>query len=235
VYVGLASITLPARWFKDVGTNAEVRGEKLLIGTGGGISGTLGLHALGGDNTLWVKLGESSGFALGFSSFDITFKQNKVLSSNISAAMEIARFVYPASHPTNAGQPVKIGIVGHIQDDGDFKLTASTDPAFPIELKDVFIYNIRSLEHRHVGQAGIPGLPQEHAQAQRHRGREAAHLQRWQYRVRGRVDPPGRADRAAARSRRDHRHRYPLRVAPEGGERRDAEVQLLRFRRRHQR
>lgn len=140
-----ASVTLPAKWFKDPdGTNAEIFGEKLLIGTGG-ISGRIGLRALGGDNMFWVKLGESSGFELGFSSFDILFKQNKVKSSNISAAMKIAKFVYPASHP-NAGQPVRIGVTGHIQDDGDFKLTASTDPPFPIELKDVFVYHIRSLE-----------------------------------------------------------------------------------------
>lgn len=144
VYVSSAAVSLPAKWFKDPGTNAEVRGQNLLIGTGG-ISGTLGLHALGGDNILWVKLGESSGFELGFSSFDITFKQNKVLSSNISAAMKIAKFVYPAGH-ANAGQPVQIGVTGHIDDDGDFSLTASTDPPFPIELKDVFVYDVRSLE-----------------------------------------------------------------------------------------
>lgn len=146
VYVASASVTLPAKWFKDPdGTNAEVRGQDLLIGSGGGISGTLGLHALGGDNTLWVKLGESSGFELGFTSFDITFKQNKVLSSNISGAMKIAKFVYPAGHPS-AGQTVLINVAGHIHDDGDFNLTASTNPPFPIELKDVFVYNIRSLE-----------------------------------------------------------------------------------------
>lgn len=145
IYAESASVTLPAKWFKDPnGTNAEIFGEKLLIGTGG-ISGRIGLRALGGDNMFWVRLGESSGFELGFSSFDIIFKQNKVESSNISGAMKIARFVYPAGHP-NAGQPVMIGVTGHIHDDGDFNLTASTDPAFPIELKDVLIYHIRSLE-----------------------------------------------------------------------------------------
>ena len=145
MYAESATVTLPAKWFKDPdGTNAEIFGEKLLIGTGG-ISGRIGLRALGGDNMLWVKLGESSGFELGFSSFDILFRQNKVESSNIAAAMKIARFVYPAGH-ADAGQPVMIGVTGHIHDDGDFNLTASTDPAFPVELEDVFIYNIRSLE-----------------------------------------------------------------------------------------
>jgi len=144
MYAEIASVTLPAKWFKDPGTNAEIYGEKLLVGTGG-ISGKIGLRARGGDNILWVRLGESSGFALGFSSFDIAFKQNKVESSNISAAMKIAKFVYPAGH-AEAGQPVEIGVTGHIHDDGDFNLTASTDPAFPIELEDVFVYDIRSLE-----------------------------------------------------------------------------------------
>ncbi|HKP52943.1 MAG TPA: hypothetical protein VJ183_09850 [Chloroflexia bacterium] len=145
MYAESASVTLPAKWFKEPdGTNAEIYGEKLLIGTGG-LSGKIGLRALGGDNMFWVKLGESSGFELGFSSFDITFKQNKVESSNISGAMKIARFVYPEGH-ANAGQPVEIGVTGHIQDDGDFNLTASTDPPFPIELENVFVYHIRSLE-----------------------------------------------------------------------------------------
>ncbi len=145
LYAESATVTLPAKWFKEPdGTNAEIFGEKLLIGTGG-ISGRIGLRALGGDKMFWVKLGESSGFELGFSSFDISFKQNKVESSNITAAMKIARFVYPVEHPS-AGQPVTIGVTGHIHDDGDFKLTASTDPAFPIELEDVFVYDVRSLE-----------------------------------------------------------------------------------------
>jgi hypothetical protein len=145
MYAESAIVSLPAKWFKDPdNTRAEIYGEKLLVGTGG-VSGRIGLRAKGGDNMFWVKLGESSGFALGFSSFDMTFKQNKVLSSNISAAMKIAKFVYPAGH-ANAGQPVQIGVTGHIDDSGDFNLTASTDPPFPIELKDVFVFDVRSLE-----------------------------------------------------------------------------------------
>lgn len=145
MYAESATVTLPARWFKDPdSTNAEIFGEKLLIGTGG-VSGRIGLRTLGGDNMLWVRLGERSGFELGFSSFDISFKQNKVESSNIVAAMRIEKFVYPAGH-THVGQPVLINVTGHLHDDGDFNLTASTNPAFPIELKDVFIYHVRSLE-----------------------------------------------------------------------------------------
>lgn len=145
VYIEDVDITLPAKWFKDVdNTHADIYGKNLLIGTGG-LSGTIGLQALGGDNMLWATIGDSDGFKLGFHSFDIEFKQNKVLSSNISAAMEIKKFVYPADSP-NAGQPVRIGIEGHIHDNGDFNLTATTAPPYPIELPDVFTYHISSLE-----------------------------------------------------------------------------------------
>lgn len=144
-FAGSASVTLPTAWFKEPdGTNARIYAKNLLVGTGG-LSGKIGLEARGGDNMLWAKLGSDSGFEAGFHSFDIEFKQNKVISSNIEAAMKIASFVYPAGH-ANAGQTVKIGIKGHIHDDGSFNLTASTAPPYPIELQDVFVYHLSSLE-----------------------------------------------------------------------------------------
>jgi hypothetical protein len=145
VFFGSASVTLPAKWFKNSNNvDAVIFGENLLIGTGG-FSGTIGLKAMGGTNMFWCEIGEDSGFELGFSSFDIEFKQNKVIESNIKAAMKIEKFVYPPSSP-NAGQIVEIGIDGHINDEGDFNLTASAVPPYPIELKEVFIYDISSLE-----------------------------------------------------------------------------------------
>ena len=145
VYAESASVTLPAKWFKDPdGTNAEIYGKDLLIGTGG-LSGEIGLNALGGDNMFWASIGDNDGFRVGFEHFDIVFKQNKVLSSSIKGAMEIKKFVYPQGHP-NAGDPVTIGIEGHIHDNGDFNLTASAAPPYPIELPDVFIYHIKSVE-----------------------------------------------------------------------------------------
>ncbi len=145
MYAESASVILPSKWFKNQnGTNAEIYGEDLLIGTGG-LSGKLGLRALGGNGKFTTNLGSNSGFELGFYNFDITFKQNKVLSSNIKASMKIPKFVYPSGHP-NAGQQVELEIDGHIHDDGDFNLTASTAPPYPIELPGVFTYNIRSLE-----------------------------------------------------------------------------------------
>lgn len=94
--------------------------------------------------TLWKKIGGENGFRIGFNSFDISFHQNKVISSNISALLEIPKFKYPSG--PNAGQPVKIGVEGHLYDDGDFNLTASANPPYPIKLQDVFTYNVKSVE-----------------------------------------------------------------------------------------
>jgi hypothetical protein len=138
VYFKKVAITLPSRWFKDVdNTTAKISGYNILAGTGG-LSGTITLEAIGGDNTLWAKVGD---FRVGFSSFDITFKQNKVLSSNIEGALEIKKFVYPGTN-----DPVEIKIKGHLHDNGDFNLTASAEPPYPIELKEVFTYELRSVE-----------------------------------------------------------------------------------------
>lgn len=154
VYCGDASVILPSKWFKNVDqTTAEVFGKNLLIGTGG-VSGTFGLRAVGsvtGNNTLWANIGGSDSFRLGFRHFDIQFKQNKVISSNIKGAMEIKKFVYPAGTVNDqgvnvGGQTVTIGIAGHIHDDGDFNLTASAAPPYPIEFPNVFTYHIGSLE-----------------------------------------------------------------------------------------
>ncbi len=100
----------------------------------------------GQNGTMWFNIGsETNGFLVGFKSFDITFKQSKVISSNIKGALEIKKFTYPQGTP-NAGQVVHIDIEGHLADNGDFNLTASAAPPYPITLKDVFTYNIKSLE-----------------------------------------------------------------------------------------
>lgn len=96
--------------------------------------------------TLWKKIGSADkGFRVGFQKFDITFKQSKVLSSNIKGSLEIKKFVYPQGTP-NAGQTVRINIDGHLSDDGDFNLTASAQPPYPIEFPNVFTYRMKSVE-----------------------------------------------------------------------------------------
>lgn len=72
------------------------------------------------DNTLWKTIGsEKKGFKVGFNKFDITFKQNKVVNSNIKGALEIPKL------KEKNGTPLKVNLEGHLQDDGDFNLTAS--------------------------------------------------------------------------------------------------------------
>jgi hypothetical protein len=72
------------------------------------------------ENMLWKTIGSPKrGFKVGFNKFDITFKQNKVVSSNIKGALEIPKL---KGEDNNA---LKIGIEGHLYDDGDFNLTAS--------------------------------------------------------------------------------------------------------------
>ena len=142
IYAEEINIILPKKWFKDVdGTTAKISGYNILIGTEGGVSGTVALVGLGGDNTLWVKVGSSNGFKLGFKEFDITFKQNKVTSSNIKGALEIKKFVYPGTTT-----PVRINVEGHLSDNGDFNLTASASPPYPIEFPGLFIYSLKSVE-----------------------------------------------------------------------------------------
>ncbi|KAF2082120.1 hypothetical protein [Flavobacterium sharifuzzamanii] len=127
VYAEKAAITLPKKWFKkENGATLQITGKQLLIGTEGGISGTIGLESLIVGNPvsetdyMWFKLGNS--FKVGFNKFDISFKQNRVISSNIKGALEIPKF-------KKGNNPFIVDIEGHLYDDGDFNLTASFDKA----------------------------------------------------------------------------------------------------------
>ncbi|MBP4136952.1 hypothetical protein [Flavobacterium geliluteum] len=72
------------------------------------------------ENTLWKTIGsESTGFKVGFTKFDISFKQNKVIGSNIKGQLIIEKLKKPDNTPFSAL------IEGHLYDDGDFNLTAS--------------------------------------------------------------------------------------------------------------
>ncbi|MDP5201117.1 hypothetical protein [Flavobacterium sp. DG2-3] len=72
------------------------------------------------ENMLWKTIGSAKkGFKVGFNKFDITFKQNKVVNSNIKGALEIPKL------KEKNDAPLKVNLEGHLQDDGDFNLTAS--------------------------------------------------------------------------------------------------------------
>ncbi|MDQ6531275.1 hypothetical protein [Flavobacterium sp. LHD-85] len=76
------------------------------------------------DNTLWKRIGNPNrGFEIGFNKFDISFKQNKVIGSNIKGQLIINKLKNPD------GSSFHATLEGHLYDDGDFNLTASFDKA----------------------------------------------------------------------------------------------------------
>ena len=143
IYAEYVAITLPPRWFNNVdNTTLRIAGYNMLIGTGG-VSGTIALEAVNGtpatgDDYLNVNIGS---WQLGFNYFDITFKQNDIVSSNIRAKLVIPKFTKPD------GSIAEILVDGHLEANGDFKLTASTTPPYPtIEFGEVFKLHMKSVE-----------------------------------------------------------------------------------------
>lgn len=151
VYIGHAIIGLPEKWFSSAsgaGATIGIVGRKLLIGTGG-FSGTIGLEALGLDGKPLIDKpgtgppgamefvlgkkppdgGPRQGFKVGFTAFDMKFRQNVLLESRIAGQLTI---------PKLQAQP--IGVELYIAADGDFRLTASSSPPRDFEVKDVFIF-----------------------------------------------------------------------------------------------
>lgn len=135
VYIQEASIGLPPFVKNDVDNpvpaGVEIVGRNLIIGTGG-ISGTIGLETYGPGlcKTFGDKLKAC------FNSFDITFQQNAVVSSNIRGKLIIPGF------KDTMGDPAEINIDVHIGEDGDFKVTASEDQS----ITAIKIENILSIE-----------------------------------------------------------------------------------------
>ncbi|WBV58187.1 hypothetical protein PFY10_06985 [Chryseobacterium daecheongense] len=152
VYTEQTDIILPKKWFsKDatVSQTLKISGKHLLIGTGG-VSGTIALEAIDTGNApgqadfLWVKLDKNSAqsWKIGFNSFDIAFKQNDIVSSNIKARMVIPKF------KSSNGAEATIDVTGHLEADGDFRLTGAAVPPFDptITLPEVFKLHLKSVE-----------------------------------------------------------------------------------------
>ncbi|SUX48217.1 hypothetical protein [Chryseobacterium indoltheticum] len=93
-------------------------------------------------NILWKRIGTQSGFRIGFRFFDITLKQNTVVSSNIAGSLFIPKF------KDSNGNPAQIDVLGHLEGNGDFLLTASAVPPFDpkITWPDVFTLHLKSVE-----------------------------------------------------------------------------------------
>jgi hypothetical protein len=162
VYIGNAVIGLPKKWFaahqpaSGNPVTLGIVGRALLIGTGG-FSGEIGLEVLAagkpkptkdkhsGPEELEFILGKPpassgdvrKGFVLGFSSFDMKFRQNVLLECKIKGSMTIPKF--------NATPPT-LGIELYIAQDGDFDVTATVPGAgYPLELPGVFIFTVKTL------------------------------------------------------------------------------------------
>jgi hypothetical protein len=145
VYAEKAAITLPKKWFdnneNNPNTTARLAGYEILLGTGG-LSGRLALEVIDGtSNPLLVKTIGNKGFEVGFSSFDIDFDRNKVVSSNIAGRLKIPKL------KDELGNDAEIDIKGHLDSDGDFLITASEQDGFaPIEIPEVLKLYIQGVE-----------------------------------------------------------------------------------------
>ncbi|MBC8756564.1 hypothetical protein H2O64_17970 [Kordia sp. YSTF-M3] len=138
-YAETVAITLPKKWFNNVdNATLKVAGYNMLIGTGG-VSGTIALETVapGGDGFMPVNIGN---WELGFKDFDITFKQNAVIESNIEGRLLIPKL------EDGDGNEALIEIKGHLNDEGDFNLTASEPQGIPLNLFNFVTINFLTLE-----------------------------------------------------------------------------------------
>lgn len=82
----------------------------------------------------------TNGFEAWFTSFDITFQQNQIISSNIHGGLKIPKL-------KNAdGFDAEIDIFGHLTDDSSFFLTASEADGIPLNLFDLLTITFQSVE-----------------------------------------------------------------------------------------
>ncbi|MDL2312366.1 hypothetical protein LJC68_05775 [Bacteroidales bacterium OttesenSCG-928-B11] len=139
VFVKEAAIGLPKKWSKNTDGLSLVGRD--LLGTGG-FSGTVGLKSNG---TTWANLGDN-GFRVGFNSFDITFRQNAIVESNIRAKLVIPNF-----KDRTANGDFVIDVIGHLSENGDFNLTAALSPPLHANLFNFVNFDFKSFE---IGRQG---------------------------------------------------------------------------------
>jgi hypothetical protein len=90
--------------------------------------------------TLWKKLGGENGFSIGFNKFDITFKQDVVVESNILGRVKIPKL------KDTLGNDAEIIFDGHLEQDGDFNLTASEPEGIKCNLFNVLDITFQTVE-----------------------------------------------------------------------------------------
>ncbi len=141
VYAAEAAITLPSKWFNNVdNTTLQIVGRNLLVGTGG-VSGTIALETVGGqpnNGAVYMDL-EIGKWKVGFNSFDLTFKQNSIIESNIAG-----RITLPKLKDDNNESYVYLN--GHLNEVGDFNLTASSPGGVEFTLFNFVTFNMLTLE-----------------------------------------------------------------------------------------
>ncbi|WP_420574453.1 hypothetical protein [Kordia sp.] len=142
IYADKIGIILPKKWFDNVDNSTlQIAGYNMLIGTGG-VSGTVALETVNGtpntnDDYMPVNIGN---WELGFKSFDMSFKQNAVIESNIEGRLKIPKL------KDGDGNEALIEINGHLNEEGDFNLTASEPQGIPLSLFDFMTINFLTLE-----------------------------------------------------------------------------------------
>jgi len=141
VYIQLANVSLPAFWQTEGTANAEIKGRDLIIGTGG-FSGNIGLEESGGNSLLHTSVG---GFNITLDAFDITFRQNDIISSNIHGTLTIPGF------KDAEGSDALIEITASIDKGGNFTLTASEEQGVDLHLLGILTYRAKSVS---IGKQG---------------------------------------------------------------------------------
>jgi hypothetical protein len=140
VYIDSATIGLPAKWFKQKnGASLGIYAEKLLVGTGG-MSGKIGLKALGATNpapvgsSLEFELGQN--LTIGFKNFDVELAKGKITHTDIQGYIKV---------PIR-GVVQTIDIEMSFDDNGDFRITASSKSGINLPFGDLFSFKFYSLE-----------------------------------------------------------------------------------------
>lgn len=146
IFIEQAEIFLPKKWFSNPNSGEyppgftsippipSIKGTNLLIGTGG-ISGTIGLF---GNGVLYKKIGN---FWVGLDAFSLTFNKNSIINSNISGSLILANGGFKDAN----GDFAKISVNLHIEQDGDFSITASETTGITLRIPNVFDFTISSL------------------------------------------------------------------------------------------
>ncbi len=136
IYIGQAEIILPKELKKLPNQdNIKIISNNLLVGSEGGVSGTVGFSS--SSEQLKTNIGN---WYLVLNSFNLTFKQNVIVGSNISGSLKIPKL------KSNSGQEAYIQVNGHFNEAGDFNLTASDPEGIPFTLFNFVTFNFLTLE-----------------------------------------------------------------------------------------